>query len=285
MNLETLANTPSWEWPEGTGEMLLAILRDDGAEASQRLLAAELAGDLTVMDDELGEALLAIAGRGEETADMRCMAAIALGPALEEADTMGFDDPDDTAISEALFGRVQETLRGLFLDTATPRDVRRMILEASVRAPQDWHKEAVRDAYASGDDDWTLTAVFCMVYVSGFETQIREALDSENPDIHYQAVRAAGSWELDAAWPHVAALVTADDTDKPLRLAAIEAAAGIRPQEAQDLFAGLVDVADEDIQAAVLEALLMTGDESLFDEEIDDEDFEDEDEDDERGPA
>jgi hypothetical protein len=29
---------------------------------------------------------------------------------------------------------------------------------------------------------------------------------SKHPDIHYEAVLAAGTWEVDAAWPHVAAV-------------------------------------------------------------------------------
>jgi hypothetical protein len=37
-----------------------------------------------------------------------------------------------------------------------------------------------------------------------------------------------------AAWPHIAALITAKDTEKNLLIAAIEAVAGIRPQEAEE---------------------------------------------------
>ena len=111
------------------------------------------------------------------------------------------------------------------MDASVPEDVRRRILEASVRAPQDWHQDAIRAAYASDDDAWRLTAVFCMRFVRGFDEQILEALDSENPDIHYEAVCAAGSWEVDAAWPHITALVTSRKTEKSLLLAAIEAVA------------------------------------------------------------
>jgi hypothetical protein len=96
------------------------------------------------------------------------------------------------------------------------------ILEASVRAPQSWHPAAVRAAYASDDRAWRLTGVLCMRYVRGFDAQILEALGSEDPDMHYEAVCAAGAWEVDAAWPHIAALVTSGETDKPLLLAAIE---------------------------------------------------------------
>ena len=161
-------------------------------------------------------------------------------------------------------------MRELYLDTGQPRDVRRKILEASVRASRKWHPEAVRSAYASDDAAWRLTAVFCMCYVGGFEKEIRAALDSEDPDIRYQAVRAAGNWELDAAWPHVAALVSSDRVDKRLRLAAIEAAAAIRPQAAQALLADLVDSDDEDLRDVAMEALTMAGQGSEFGEDDED---------------
>ena len=60
-----------------------------------------------------------------------------------------------------------------------------------------------RAAYSSDDEDWKLTAVFAMRSVRGFDGQILEALESENEDIHYEAVCAAGNWELEAAWSHV----------------------------------------------------------------------------------
>ena len=42
-------------------------------------------------------------------------------------------------------------------DSSIPKQVRRRILEASVRAPEDWHQNAIRAAYSSGDKDWMLT--------------------------------------------------------------------------------------------------------------------------------
>ena len=96
-----------------------------------------------------------------------------------------------------------------------------------------------------------------MRFVRGFDEQILEALDSKNPDLHCEAVLAAGNWAVDAAWPHVAALVTSEETDKPLLLAAIEAVASIRPHEAAAILADLADADDEDIVAAVEEAMAM----------------------------
>lgn len=279
MDLETLKDTPPWEWPSGAGRIFLGVLTDSRATESERLLAAELAGDFTVVDDEIADTLLAIVANGEEKEELRGTAAISLGAALEHADMMEFGDPEDIIISERTFRGIQRTLRELFQDRDVPQEVRRRILEASVRAPEDWHRGAVHDAYASDDEAWRLTAVFCMRFIPGFDDQIHEALDSEDPEIHYQAVCAAGSREVDAAWAHVAALVTADDTDKPLRLAAIDAAAGIRPLEAAEILSPLTDSDDEDIAEAALEALAMAGAAAEFDEDEDQDEDEDEDED------
>jgi hypothetical protein len=139
-----------------------------------------------------------------------------------------------------------------------------------VRAPQDWHQDAVRAAYSSDDEDWKLTAVFSMRFVRGFDDQILEALGSAHPDIHYEAVCAAGNWEVDAAWPHITALVTSKETEKLLLLAAIDAVASIRPQEAGGIIVHLTDSDDEDIVEAVDEAIAMA--EGVSDEEYDDED-------------
>ena len=257
MDLSILRDTPPWEWPGEADEIILGVLRDDRAEESERLLAAELAGDLTVMNEALAEALVSVASAGDQAEALRCRAVISLGPVLEYADTDGFDDPDEMPISEATFHRIQESLCKLYLDTGLAKKLRRRILEAAVRAPQDWHPEAVRAAYSLEDELWKLTAVFCMRFVRGFDRQIIEALESRNPDIHYQAVRAAGAWGLEDASSHVSRLIRSKDTDKPLLLAAIEAIASIQPREAAVVLYDLMDSRDEDISEAVHEALSM----------------------------
>lgn len=271
MDLKTLKETPPWDWPEDAGRMLVDILRDQGATGNDRLLAAELAGDFTVINDELVDALLSILRSADESERLRGKAAISLGPVLEHADTEGFEEPDEAPIIEQTFHKIQESLRKLFRDAAVPKEVRRRILEASVRAPQDWHQDAIRAASSSGDEDWKLTAAFCMRFVRGFADQILEALESENPDIHYEAVRAAGTWAVEAAWPHVASLVASKGTDKPLLLAAIDAVASIRPQEAAKILGDLIDSEDEDIVEAVHEAIAMA--EGPSDEEEEDDEF------------
>jgi hypothetical protein len=257
MDLETLAKLAPWEWPEETGQVLLNALRDDGLAQSDRMIAVELAGNYVVVNDELVAELVSIVVRAGESEDLRARAAIALGPALEAADEDGFDDLHGAPISERCYLETQVALRELFRDVEVPKEVRRRILEASVRAPQDWYREAIRDAYASADKDWKLTAVFAMGFVRGFDDEILEALESGDDEIEYQAVCAAGDWGLDAAWSHVSGIVASGCADKELLLAAIEAVASIRPRESGEILVDLIDHNDEDVVECAREAMAM----------------------------
>jgi len=259
--LETLRDTPPWEWPERASERLLAVLRDPVATETDRLLAAELAGDFTVVNDDIVATLLSILVDSGESDALRATAAISLGPVLEYADEEGFEE-SETAVSEVpiaqeTFARVQKVLRELYRDPATPDELRRRVLEASVRAEQDWHAEAIRTAARQSSEPWLLTAVFCMRFVPGFEKEILTALEDPNADIRQEAVSAAGNWQVEGAWPHILSLIRSPRTEKSMLLAAIEAAASIRPDEALDVLGGLLESKDEEIAEATQEALTM----------------------------
>ena len=170
MDLKIFQKIPPWEWPESTAQIFLDILRDDQADESERLLAVDLAGDFTVINDEIVDALLTIARRGEEPDSLRGAAVISLGPVLEQADIFEFDDPDDVPISEEKFREIQESLYTLYKDAGVPKEVRRRILEAAVRAPQDWHQDAIREAYA-GDDAWFSSIAFRGLLPDGWPVQ------------------------------------------------------------------------------------------------------------------
>jgi len=304
MNLKKLSRIPTWEWPGDAGDSILKILTDREARYAERLLAAEMAGDYTVINDAIATALLAVIGSGEEREELRGQAAISFGPALEDADTSDFQDESDCVISEAMFTRIQKELRRLSADAAVPKLVRRRVLEASVRAPQEWHESAVATAYRSRDPEWELTAVFCMRFVRGFDSQILEALESRDRQIQYEAVLAAGTWEVEAAWPHIESILTGKTRDRNLVLAAIEAAAGMPYDKAVEVLYTLADSDNEEFAEAAHDTLAMmrTGstqqDEDEFDDDLDygeaagydetededdefDEDFEYEDEEDE----
>lgn len=258
MDLKILEETPPWDWPQDAGRIIQRTLLDRQASPSDRIVAAGLAGDICAIDDELADALLQIVGSADEPEDLRGKAAISLGPVLEQTSIDEFDDPySEPPISKEKYDFINETLERLYADKTIPKEVRRRILEGSVRAPQDWHNAAIVTAYTSGDQEWILTAVFSMNYVRGLDRLILEALKSSHPDIQYQAVRAAGSWALDAAWPHVVGLLKDASTDKDLLIAAIEAASSIRPREAGPMLADFADSDDEEIAEAAHDALMM----------------------------
>lgn len=277
MDIRLLDLDAPWDWPESAGAALLRALTDEGTKPDERLLAAELAAEVTVINDEIAEALLAIAGRSDAPEELRGQAAISLGPSLEYQDTMDpeLDADEESLLSEEVVGRIQASLRRLCADEDAPRDVRRRALEASTRSPREWHRQAILDAYGSEDEGWRLSAVFAMRWVHGFEAQVLEALASDDLEVQYEAVCAAGSWALDEAWPHVAGLVGSEDTEKELRLAAIEASVQIRPMEAAAILYELTESEDEDVAAVAQEAISMAAladDADLDDEEVLDED-------------
>jgi len=267
-NLILLRDTPPWDWPEDAAELLLDALRNERLSEDDLLLATELSGDFTVIDDELADALLSLLHNANKPEAVRGAAAISLGPALEaaELDDFEFDDfeDDDSSIpiSEEMFDKIREALRPLATDPSVPTYVRRRVLEAAVRSQQEWQTGVIRTAYASDDPLWRLTAVFCMRHVKGFEKEILEALGSEDAEVRTEAMLAAGNWGMDRAWRHVRAVLTAPpetEKEKDLLLAAIAAAGLIRPKEAIEVLADLLDSDNEDVVEAVKEALAMSG--------------------------
>lgn len=270
MDLKILYSIPPWEWPIDADRMFQEIVDNHSADLSDRLLAAEMAGDLVVFNDALAKTLLSIVGNNDEPTELRARAAISFGAALEHVDLYEFDDPDDIVLSEEIVREVQESFKKFYDDTGFPKEVRRRILEAAVRAPLDWHSAAVRAAYTSGDEKWQCTAVFCMQFIEGFEQQIFEALESDSPDIRCEAIIAAGNWELAKAWPTIARLVADPDINKTMLLAVIDAAANIGLPESVTFLEDLLDSDDEDIVDAAQEALwLVEGGEfdNTFDED------------------
>ncbi len=190
MGLKTLATTSITSWPQGARNIILDILRNDQAAEADLLLAANMAGHIWTINDELAEALLSILKNDDESDELRTAAARSLGPVLEQCDETRFESPGEVAISESMFDRINDSLRRLYVPTGVPKNVRRQILEASVQAPQEWHQKAVHAAYSSNDADWKLTAIFAMRWVSGFREQILKELQSNDDKIRYHRVPA-----------------------------------------------------------------------------------------------
>ncbi|MDX9972817.1 MAG: hypothetical protein RBU21_07500 [FCB group bacterium] len=254
-DLRELDSALPWDWPEEASDTLIKILKNRAETENDRLVAAELAGEYVVVNDEIVDELLKVLNAEDEPEALRSQAAISLGPALEAADTDGFEDPEDSPISEESFKKILEVLPRVYSDTKVPKLVRRRVLEAAVRAPQEWHKDAIRAAYADSDPEWKLSAVFGMGCLKGFDKEILESLDHDDSEIVYEAVRAAGSWGLTQAKGHIRTILAADEVEKPLLLAAIEAAVTVAPEEMASHLADLMDSEDEEVAEAAAESL------------------------------
>jgi hypothetical protein len=259
--LKEIETGPIEEWPPTAGDTVLAGLRSGDPEVM--LVAARLAWP--VMTEPVAEELLRVVA-SDAGDDVRGTAIIAFGPVLEDAciDAMeGFDDEAEKANAEALSSRltpaqlrtIGEALRRTYEDDAQPKVVRRRALEASVRCPQPWHEQAIRSAWAVDDEDWKVTAMFCMGFVGGFEDVILAALNETTGDVRLQAVQAAGMAQLVAAGPLVMQLAASEDTEEELRLEAIYAMGSIRPDGADDLLHALADSDDEEVAMAAEEAI------------------------------
>ena len=233
--------------------MFRKTLIDRRADESDRLIAAELAGDTIVMNDDMASTLLTVVGSADEPEQLRTKAAISSGPSLQQVDTDEFEDPDDVPFTEGMFHKIQDSLEKMYLDNSIPKEVRWRVLEASVRAPAN---------LAPGCDQAgllqrrrMLTAVFAMGRVRGFDNQILTALKSTDAKIQCEAVKAAGHWGLDAAWLPVVELVNDPHTPKPLLIAAIGAVGTIRRAEARNILDDLAHSEDEEIAEAANEAM------------------------------
>ncbi len=284
MDLQRLIETPPWEWAKGTDEIVIDLIADPQADNSDRVLAAEIAGELAIMNNKIPERLLALLQQDDGPDELRGLIALALGPTLEYADEMGFDEPDDIQISEELFQKIQDVLHQLYTNKKTSENLRKDVFHASAHAPQDWHPEAISTAWQSDDPDWKLEALFMMGLIGGFDEEIIEGLKSDNPDIHFQAIAAAGHRGLEAAWSHISELVSKNNRDKELLLISIMASAGIRPHETAPGLGDLLKSDDEEIAEAAHEAMAMQEDfaggiPDLLDEAGLDGEFDDEDDD------
>ncbi|MCP4148468.1 MAG: hypothetical protein GY757_12045 [bacterium] len=264
--LNKLMKQEPWEWEEGAEDVICTVLTDKKVKVTDRLSAIMMASESVVINDRVGGILLDILEDPEELEEIRSKAPIALGPALEYGEVMEFDDPDDILFTEKMFKGVRERLRQFFQNLKNPEEVRRTLLEGAVRAPMEWHRKAVKDAYYTGSEPWRITAIFCMGFIRGFEKEIVETLDSEDPALRLEALLAAGQQGIKAAWPYYKEILTSkkNDVEKDLLLAAIDSAAMVNPREALPLLGEWELSDDEEIaeyaEDASMEAIMLVQD-------------------------
>lgn len=260
--LQRLLQTPPWEWAGEARDAIRGALSGDGAPLSRRLLAAQLAGELMIINDTLVGLLLDVVLDAAEPPELRAVAATALGPVLEQLD-MGMADiigaEDDPPVSPRRLDEIRAALSSVYFNQELADFVRGAALNASLRHPEDWHQHAILAAYYSEEPHWQLTALDCMHHVPGFEDLILEALAGDEPALQAAALRAAGARGLQAAWPRVVALLTGGTAPPPVIKAAVTAATGIRQRDAPMLFDSLLQSGDPAVAESIRQALGLAG--------------------------
>lgn len=252
---------------------LLRDLKSDDAEVRSDA-REELA---LMMDDDVARAMLDFAV-GDADADARADALVAFGPVLEECgDDYSFEmdlgPGTEPALSRDVYELAVRRIREIHDDEAQAKIVRRRALEVLVRDPRPDLERLIRKAYESGDSEWKRTAVFSMGYISGFDREIIESLSSSDRELVYEAVRAAGEMEIEAAARRVRELAQ-DGTDRDVQIEAIYALPNV-DLDAADLLDDLAESDDEEIAEAAEEALEEMQFRQRMNGEDDGEDFDD----------
>ncbi len=261
MDIDKLYEISPSQWPDDAASKIRDMLSDKEASRKERLTAAKLAAEEKVLNDEMADVLLDILHDDEESEELRCIAVEAFGPALQFNGINGFYESQQQFFSEKKFYEIKKTLRDFYYDIKLPKTLRRRILEADVCSPMQWHKNAIKRAYESDDEEWILSAIFGMGYVKGYKKQILESLESSNPEIVYEAVCAAGNAGVKEAWPVIKDILSSPQEDNMLLRSAISAAPFINNAEAEEFLTQLLENEDEDIAEAAEIALMYNSDE------------------------
>jgi HEAT repeat protein len=190
---------------------------------------------------------------------------------------------------DKIVDRLLETYRSA--DTSL---VRRRALESLGYSSRNEIPDIIESAFSTGKHDWMISAIFAMGRTANprWGKTILEMLDSDDPELRYEAARAAGELELKPALTPLMNLL--DDSDSDIRMAAVWSLSQIGGEGVQDALEQLYDETEDEDETdfidLALENLMFTEDLEAFSllelppdgDEYDDEgyDFEDEFEDD-----
>jgi len=189
MNLKQLQELEPWEWPSNAGATFLKTLQDVKADPNDRVLAAELAGESTVINDELAAALLSVVADRREPEPLRAKAAIGWQRMLERnlprapvlaADTTValegriFGKPTDRReageMLAALSGKRHEVLTAVALQQDDEVETALSVSEVQFRGLS---AEEIHDYVATGESDDKAGAYAIQGRAALFVTEIR----------------------------------------------------------------------------------------------------------------
>lgn len=154
--------------------------------------------------------------------------------------------------------RLQDTVLALYNNMNEALDVRRRALEAIANCGREGVKDMIREAYFADDLPMRVSAVFAMGRTcdDAWASHVLDELDSEEPEMVYEAARAAGELELKKALPRLIEMAYEDDREvQEMAIWALGEIGGKQARNALNELAALAEEnGDDELSDAVQEA-------------------------------
>ncbi|MBN1679937.1 MAG: HEAT repeat domain-containing protein [Anaerolineae bacterium] len=151
--------------------------------------------------------------------------------------------------------RLQDTVLALYRNPNEALDVRRRALEAIANCGRDGVQELIRESYYADELLMRVSAVFAMGRSCDevWEPHILEELDSEYPEMRYEAARAAGELELRKSLPRLIEMAYEDDRE--VQEMAVWALGEIGNKQARSVLTQLAALAEESDDDELLDVI------------------------------
>lgn len=161
-------------------------------------------------------------------------------------------------IPEPLHHRIENKLLQLTTSESEAKLLRRRALEALGYSSRPEMKNLIRAAYNMNDPEWLVSSIFAMGRSanSSWIPSVLEMLDSENQEVLFEAVRAAGELEAPSARKTILKIVKTHPAGSEIRLAGIWALSKIGGEKVRDTLESLLEMSEDDDEADVLEDAL-----------------------------
>lgn len=161
-------------------------------------------------------------------------------------------------IPEHILHRIENKLLELTTNESEAKLLRRRALEALGFSSRPEMKDLIRAAYNNNDHEWLVSSIFAMGRSanSAWIPSVLDMLDSENEEVLFEAVRAAGELEAPAARKPILKIVKTYPVGSEVRMAGIWALSKIGGEKVRDTLEALLEISDDDDEIDLLEDAL-----------------------------
>lgn len=161
-------------------------------------------------------------------------------------------------IPESILHRIENKLLDLTNNEAETKLLRRRALEALGFSSRPELKDLIRAAYSKDDHEWLVSSIFAMGRSanSTWIPFVLDMLDSENEEVLFETVRAAGELEAAAARKPIMKIVKSQPAGSEVRMAGIWALSKIGGEKVRDTLEDLLERSEDEDEIDLLEDAL-----------------------------